>query len=97
MVERLSKQRTPREYGNLVNSAYTRRAQDEEMSVEVGYTAAYAIWVHENMEQKLKGKPRASGLGVYWGPAGQPKFLESALVDLESSILKTVRKNAEIK
>jgi hypothetical protein len=42
----------------------------------VGYTANYALYVHENMEQKLKGLDRPSGLGVYWGPNGGPKYLE---------------------
>jgi hypothetical protein len=45
-------------------------------SVAVGYTARYALFVHENLRQKLKGQPRPYGLGVYWGPNGQPKFLE---------------------
>jgi hypothetical protein len=48
-----------------------------EVSVIVGYTAFYALFVHENMEMKLAGQPRPSGLGVYWGPSGAgPKFLE---------------------
>ena len=47
------------------------------VSVLVGYTSAYALYVHENMEQKLRGQPRPSGKGVYWGPQGQPKFLEA--------------------
>lgn len=49
----------------------------EKKEVRVGYTAEYAIRVHEDKEQTLKGKPRPSGLGVYWGPEGAgPKFLE---------------------
>lgn len=46
------------------------------VSVVVGYEAKYAVHVHEDMEQKLRGLPRPSGIGVYWGPNGQPKFLE---------------------
>ena len=48
---------------------------DHEASVVVGYTAAHALWVHENRTMKLAGQPRPSGLGVYWGPNGRPGFL----------------------
>lgn len=47
--------------------------------VVVGYSAPYAVYVHENMEMKLEGEPRPSGIGVYWGrptAPGQSKFLE---------------------
>lgn len=46
--------------------------------VYVGFTASYALRVHENMEMKLAGLPRPSGLGTYWNPGG-PKFLTNAL------------------
>ena len=45
----------------------------------VGYTANYALWVHENVEMKWKGKPRSKpSKGKYWDPQGrgQSKFLE---------------------
>lgn len=46
--------------------------------VVVGYTAEYAIYVHENIEMKLKGQPRPKNKGKYWDPQGrgQAKFLE---------------------
>lgn len=46
--------------------------------VVVGYTASYAMFVHENKEMKLKGKSRTGGKGKYWDPQGraQAKFLE---------------------
>lgn len=43
----------------------------------VGYEAEYAVHVHEDVEMKLKGLPRPSGIGEYWGPHGQAKFLET--------------------
>lgn len=54
------------------------KVKDADCSVAVGYTAAYALYVHENLDPKTMGLsiPRPSGLGVYWGPSGQPKFLE---------------------
>ena len=89
-VQGTAQKRVPVEYGNLRQSAYTRKAQANEFAVEVGFSAAYAVFVHENMDQKLKGKPRPSGLGVYWGPEGQPKFLESAVRDETSNILNII-------
>jgi hypothetical protein len=61
----------------LRNLETLKRVADHERSdsVEVVYTSRYAVYVHENPEMKLKGKPRPSGLGNYWGPEGQSKFL----------------------
>lgn len=55
--------------------------------VTVGYTSNYALYVHESIEMKWKGKKRipriidgvkVGGKGNYWDPAGQgqAKFLE---------------------
>lgn len=55
-------------------------------TVEVGYSAPYAIIVHELVEEKLKGIPRPSGRGVYWGPHGQSKFLDKPAVALRAQI-----------
>lgn len=33
-------------------------ASDGKNKVTIGYTAAYALYVHENLEMKLKGQPR---------------------------------------
>lgn len=113
IVQRTSQKRVPVEFGVLRASAYTRKSSQEAagsrgvagaitggtgiQAIEVGYNASYAVYVHENMEQKLKGEPRPSGLGVYWGPAGQPKFLESALIDEADNVLKQVAGRARIR
>jgi hypothetical protein len=77
MVQGKAQENTPVEYGNLRGSAYTNKIPK---GAEVGFSAEYAIYVHENLEQKLKGEPRPSGLGTYWNPGG-PKFLERAVTE----------------
>lgn len=68
-------------------------------SVVVGYTAQYAIFVHENLEMKLAGEPRTNGRGHYWDPQGQagPKFLEQPAREMSgdgtfANILRTAAK-----
>lgn len=95
-IERVSNQRAPREYGNLVNSSYTRATPEDPDVVEVGYTAAYAPFVHEATAEKLKGEPRPSGLGTYWNP-GRSEFLRSAVEDNVAKIVEIVRRRAEVK
>jgi len=63
----------------------------------VGYTANYALYVHENVEMKLKGQPRrgSDAKGQYWDPQGmgQAKFLEQPAREMASQIANEVRKN----
>ena len=61
---------------NLQRRAVKAAANDKASAI-TGYNSKVAIFVHENMEMKLKGQPRRSGIGVYWGPNGRSKFLES--------------------
>lgn len=89
-IQRESQRRVPVEYGDLKRSAYTRKMPENDQAVEVGYSAAYAIYVHENLEMKLRGEPRPSGLGEYWGPNGQSKFLETAAIDLSDEVVRLV-------
>lgn len=91
-----AKDRVPVEYGDLRDSGYVL-LETEELAVDIGFTAPYALFVHENLEQKLKGKPRPSGIGVYWGPHGQPKFLESAIIDKTEEAVDAVVESARIK
>lgn len=106
VIQATAQRRVPVEYGNLRASAYTRKKLQsnaaaglvgEARGVEVGFAAAYAIYIHENMEQTLKGQARPSGLGVYWGPSGQPKFLESAMIDERDEVLRLVAAYAEVR
>ena len=60
-----------------VFTAYRNKAYRESKGrVRVGYSAPYAGAVHEKVDMVLQGQPRPSGIGVYWGPHGQAKFLE---------------------
>lgn len=68
------------------------------VSVLVGFTAAYALFVHENVEMKGRGQPRRKpSKGNYWDPPGrgQAKFLEEParvlsreLVEIAYKVLK---------
>lgn len=69
--------------------------KDGKATVAVGYSARYAIYVHENLEQKLKGQPRPSGLGVYWGPSGQPKYLEGPFRRMAQELKSMIREGIQ--
>lgn len=96
IVQAEAQRRVPVEYGVLRASAFTQRSQANKMEVEVGFSAAYALSIHENLEQRLKGQPRPSGLGVFWGPHGQPKFLESAAADKADEVVAAVTSRVKL-
>lgn len=94
-VQGTSQKRVPVDTGNLKGSAFTRYEGPRRDAVLIGYTAAYALFVHENLEQKLEGQKRSGGKGSYW-ETGQPKFLESALRDEEGEIIDTIKRYAQV-
>lgn len=64
-----------------------------EATVIVGYTAAYAMAVHEDVEMKLAGQRRTGRKkGKYWDPQGRAKakFLEGPFRELSSTIVSIV-------
>ena len=91
---------------NKVVSALTKAAkkakQMDQGSVIVGYTANYAVYVHESIEMKLKGKPRPNKKGKFWDPQNraQAKFLEQPardrLPELNRVITGTVKKTGDV-
>lgn len=87
LIQRKSQLKVPVDFGILKASAFTRAdGEGFDTRVIVGYTAAYAIFVHENVEMKGKGKPRqAPSKGNYWDPVGrgQSKFLEDVIKSSE--------------
>jgi hypothetical protein len=79
LLQAASMRLVPIEDGVLRNSAYTRvTGKGAKTVAHVGYTAPYALYVHEAVGMVLKGKPRPSGKGRYWDPAPRAtaKFLE---------------------
>jgi len=80
-------------------AAQKRYGTEHLPSVVVGYNAAYALYVHENLEMKWAGKKRtgkhpdgAKAKGRYWDPQGraQSKFLEQPARENERQITAIV-------
>lgn len=81
---------TPIDTSTLINSQFRRVDVDHsKVTGTVGYTAAYALPVHE-MDDSGKGKPRPkrNGIaqGVTWGPAGETQFLKKGFEQAEPNI-----------
>jgi hypothetical protein len=97
IIQATAQKKAPRVTGNLAGSAYTRKSPENDKIVEVGFGAAYALFVHENMEQVLKGQPRKHpAKGTYWDN-GEPKFLENAAREETGRVVRIVASYAEIK
>lgn len=83
---------TPIDTSTLINSIYRDvNVNGLRVTGRVGYSANYALYVHQS-SGKLKGRPRPKGRGMYWGPSGQPQFLnvgvERGMPDAEAAIIK---------
>lgn len=99
-LQRESQKLVPVDTGNLKASAFARVEGTGYNTVgSVGYTAAYAIYVHENVQMKLKGQPRSGSRGKYWDPQGraQAKFLEEPARRLAPELLKMIRDEGRIR
>jgi Zn-dependent metalloprotease len=83
LVKADAMKQTPLKTGNLRGSAYTQNAGTKsEPSVEIGYTAAYAVYVHEIAENKH--------------PIGNWKFLQYALQNSVARTLEIIRQAATV-
>lgn len=96
-----SQELVPVEYGDLKASGKVQTTgKGFSTDSSVSYTAPHAIFVHENMQMKLAGQPRPSGIGVYWGrpgaPLGQSKFLEQPARTEAATLRKIIRDHAKL-
>lgn len=100
-IQRESMQRVPIDHNPLVQSANTRFEDKPNFKsyAVVSYGTAYAVFVHEAVEEKLRGKNRpkrnkgdpAGSNGKYWGPHGMSKYLESVPRDFRSELQQLVQ------
>jgi len=101
-LQRASQELAPVEYGNLKASAYTRSTgRGFDTVVEVGYTASYALYVHEKVGMVLQGQARQPSpphMGRYWDPQGraQAKFLETPSRTMHPQMIAIIRRIANI-
>jgi len=98
-LQRESQKMVPVNFGVLKASAFTRaNGEGFKTEVDVGYTALYAIYVHEAVGMKLKGLPRPKGRGKYWDPQGraQAKFLEEPARRLGPKLVGIIKTNMMI-
>lgn len=96
-LQRESMPLVPVDTGNLKGSAFTRFDKSpfgSKNDVIVGYTAAYAPFVHE-APMKLKGQKRSTK-GNYWDPQprAQNKFLETPIREKKDEMFSVIKKEA---
>ncbi|MDK7100852.1 HK97 gp10 family phage protein [Klebsiella aerogenes] len=78
----------------LINSQFQEvMVNGTRITGRVGYSANYAVYVHE-AKGTLKGKPRplSQGGGNYWDPAGEPQFLKKAGDETRNAVDAVIKK-----
>ncbi len=107
LLQRESMKIVPVDKGNLRGSAFTRNVGGSgfDTDIVVGYSAGYAVYVHEDLEAahgeaynvKYAGQiadSRNKGFRSR-GPNQQAKFLEQPARDLKPTILKIIHQEAK--
>jgi len=82
----------------LINSLFQDiKADGTRITGRIGYSANYALYVHE-ARGTLKGKPRpaSQGGGRYWDPSGEPKFLSRAAEETRDQVDAVIRKEMSL-
>ncbi|HEI8998059.1 TPA: HK97 gp10 family phage protein [Citrobacter koseri] len=83
---------------NLINSQFLEvMVNGTRVTGRVGYSANYAVYVHE-AKGTLKGRPRpaSQGGGNYWDPSGEPKFLEKAADNTRADVDRAIKKELSL-
>ncbi|EIX9050914.1 HK97 gp10 family phage protein [Klebsiella oxytoca] len=89
---------TPVAISNLINSQFQEvMVNGTRITGRVGYSANYAVYVHE-AKGTLKGKPRpaSQGGGNYWDPSGEPQFLKKAGDETRSAVDAAIKKELSL-
>jgi hypothetical protein len=109
-LQRASQKMVPVHQGNLKASAFTRTSGSGfAAATTVGYTAAYAVYAHENEEaahgaefnakhQKEIANAKTPAQKAIWfnrGPGQQSKFLEKPMRDERRTLIKMIRVDLE--
>jgi len=78
-----------------VRKLQAKSKRKDDVAVIVGYTASYALAVHEKIDMKLKGQRRKGKgkKGRYWDPQGraQAKFLETPAREKRKEMLLIIK------
>ncbi|EPU1130248.1 TPA: HK97 gp10 family phage protein [Klebsiella oxytoca] len=83
---------------NLINSQFQEMmVNGTRITGRVGYSANYAVYVHE-AKGTLKGKPRpaSQGGGNYWDPHGEPQFLKKGFDEERDAITAVIKKELSL-
>lgn len=76
IIQAEAQRRVPVDTGNLKGSAFTRKDPNNDRVVETGFNAAYAIFVHENLEAHHDN--------------GEAKYLENAVTNKQDEVVKAI-------
>lgn len=98
LIQREAQLMTPVDTGALKASAFTRATgQGWETKVIVGFTVKYAMFVHERVGMKWRGRPRRPpSKGRYWDPIprARARFLAAAAEQNAEKASQIVRTEA---
>lgn len=76
IIQARAQELVPVDTGNLKGSAFTRKAPEDDKVVETGFGAAYAVYVHEDLEA--------------YHDNGQAKYLEQAAIEKQDDAIKAI-------
>ncbi|ENF7209026.1 HK97 gp10 family phage protein [Klebsiella pneumoniae] len=100
-----SAKEVPRDTSTLINSQFREIDFNGTLITgRVGYSANYAIYVHEapgkylntQTDRPVRAGEAPGSRGVIWGPGGNPKFLYWPAVDNQSEMYGAFKKEMEL-